>query len=587
MKKNIAIWIAFLLPFITYAQQLSISPDNGKAGKTLNVTITGKNTHFKQGSGTSIDFSGGTVNSFKIVNDKKITASITIPATAYTGNYTVSVLNTINGSETVSFYVKGIPVPRLVAASPSGGNAGQTLNVTITGTNTHFKKNNTEVHFNFTQGTATTTVVNDSVLKAKITIPANTYTGSYSITVATPKDGSMYLDGFQVKGITLPNPVLTSVTPSVGHRGTTLNVTITGTDTHFDTLNGTKVWFHFSPGSSTVQVNSVTPLSYTSLSASIWIPSDAFLGNYTVEVKNNVDGSMLLPNAFNVQPAVPQIIDISGVNAKPGQTAGISIRTANTHYKTSKPAVTFNFNTGTLITPDTVIYDDTLIYANVAIPSNTIPGLHSLTVTNTADGQLSGGVQVDTNCPTHFTSSYDSISNLFTLMLDSVTSTASSYHWSFGDSTYSSSPTPAHTFPANAYYNVCLTATYANADSCTYCHVIGVDSAGHVVNRFKGFGSQSKLFKSSATTGIPEINAELSFVAYPNPAKEFIKIVINNFIVSDDNAIRIYGIDGRLLKQQVLQKESTEVDVSDLAKGVYLLELTEKTKKGIIKLIKE
>lgn len=114
-----------------------------------------------------------------------------------------------------------------------------------------------------------------------------------------------------------------------------------------------------------------------------------------------------------------------------------------------------------------------------------------------------------------------------------------------------------------------------------------MDLTGHVVNRLKGFDSQSKLFKSSATIGIPEINAELSFVAYPNPAKEFIKIAINNFIVSDGNTIRIYGIDGRVLKQQLLQKETTEVDVSDLAKGVYLLELTEKTKKRIIKLIKE
>jgi hypothetical protein len=591
MKKTIAIWIAFLLPLINYAQQLSISPDNGTAGKKLNVTITGQNTHFKQGSGTSIQFSGGTVNSFQIVNDKKINASITIPANAYTGNYTISVLNTINGPLTVLFHVKGTPPPRLIAANPTAGNAGQTLTVTITGNNTHFKKNKTEVHFDFTQATATTTVVNDSVLKAKITIPANTYTGDYHINVTTPADGIMGLDYFHVNGIAPPNPHLSAIYPATGNRGRTLNVTITGVDTHFDSLNGTKVWFHYSPGSSTISVNWATPISPTSLNASISIPDDAALGAYTVEVKNNTDGSMLLQDSFHVQPAippVPSIISINSTNAKPGQLANFTIRTANTHYKTSKPSVIFEFNKSMFIYPDTVIiYDDTLLYATVPIPSTATVGPQGLTISNPADGLLYSIYEVTSNYPTHFTSTYDSISNMFTLALDSITSTASGYYWNFGDGTYSSAPNPTHTFPANGYYNVCLTAIYGTVDSSTYCHVIGIDSAGHVVTRLQGFGSQTTLFKSSGTTGIMEIDAQLSFVVYPNPAKEFIKVTINNFMTSENNTIRIYGVDGRLLKQQLLQKDLTEVDVSELAKGVYIVQLTENTKTGIIKFIKE
>jgi hypothetical protein len=591
MKKTIAMWIAFLLPLINYAQQLSISPDNGKAGKKLNVTITGQNTHFKQGSGTSIQFSGGTVNSFQIVNDQKINASITIPANAYTGNYTISVLNTINGPLTALFHVNGTSPPHIIAANPTAGNAGQTLTVTITGNNTHFKKNKTEVHFGFTQATATTTVVNDSVLKAKITIPANTYTGDYHITVTTPADGTIGLDYFHVNGIAPPNPHLSAINPATGNRGRTLNVTITGVDTHFDSLNGTKVWFHYSPGSSTISVNWATPVSPTSLNASISIPDNAALGAYTVEVKNNTDGSMLLPDSFNVVPAlppVPSIISINSTNAKPGQLANFTIRTANTHYKNSKPSVIFEFNKNMFIYPDTVIvYDDTLLYATVPIPSTATVGPQGLTISNPADGLLYSIYEVTSNYPTHFTSTYDSISNLFTLALDSITSTASAYYWNFGDGTYSSAPTPTHTFPANGYYTVCLTAIYGTVDSSTYCHVIGVDSAGHVLTRLQGFGSQTTLFKSSGTTGIPEIDAQLSFVVYPNPAKEFIKVAINNFMASENSTIRIYGVDGRLLKQQLLQKDLTEVDVSELVKGVYIIQLAENTKTGIIKFIKE
>jgi hypothetical protein len=234
-----------------------------------------------------------------------------------------------------------------------------------------------------------------------------------------------------------------------------------------------------------------------------------------------------------------------------------------------------------------IVYDDTLLYVNVLVPSTTTPGSHSLSITDSADGQLYGWFEVTTDCPTHFTSTYDSISNLFTLSLDSITSTASSYHWSFGDGTFSSSPTPTHTFPANGYCMVCLTATYGTVDSCTYCRVIGVDSTGHVVNRLKGFGSQTKLFKSSGPTVIPEMDAQLPFAGYPNPAGDFIKVAISSFIASENNTIRIYSIDGRLLKQQLLQKDLTEMDISELAKGVYLLQLTENTKNGIIKFIKE
>lgn len=590
MKKNCSLWIALLLSFWTYAQQLAISPDNGKAGKTLAVTITGKNTHFKQGSGTTVNFSGGSVHSVEIVNDNKIKASITIPVTTYTGVYTVWVYNAIDQPLSVNFNVKGVPVPpapHLVSANPMSGNAGQTLNVTITGTNTHFKKNKkqTQVYFSFTQATATTTVVNDSVLKAKITIPATTYTDNYIIKVENPQDGSLLLYDFHVNGVTPPNPVLNAINPNVGRQGQSLNVTITGTDTHFDTINGTKLWFHFSPGSSTIEVNSYTPISYTTLNANIRIPIDAPLGSYSIEVKNYVDGSMILPNAFTVQPAGPELVYTHVTNAKPGQKASVSAITTRTHYKTSKPTMVFNFG-GTIVNADSVVVgDDTLLFADVTIPPNITPGRYPFTITNATDGSLYGEIEVITDCPTHFTSTYDSISNTFTLHLDSITSTALAYHWDFGDGTYSSLPNPVHTFPQNKFYYVCLTATYANADSCTYCRYMGVDSTGHVLTRHKGFAAKAELFKSAVITGIPDANEQAAFILYPNPATDVIKVVAQNAL--EKSTIRIYGVDGRLLKQQQLQTTTAEVNISDLAKGVYLLQIAGDTKTEVIKFIKE
>jgi hypothetical protein len=73
---------------------------------------------------------------------------------------------------------------------------------------------------------------------------------------------------------------------------------------------------------------------------------------------------------------------------------------------------------------------------------------------------------------------------------------------------------------------------------------------------------------------------------YPNPANEMIKVV-TDVMASESNILHIYGVDGRLLKQQQLQKNVTEVDVRDLAKGVYIIRMAGNTNAGIIKFIKE
>lgn len=46
---------------------------------------------------------------------------------------------------------------------------------------------------------------------------------------------------------------------------------------------------------------------------------------------------------------------------------------------------------------------------------------------------------------------------------------AASWHWDFGDGTVSEEYNPLHHFPADGSYNVCLTVTQADGQSCNYC----------------------------------------------------------------------------------------------------------------------
>ena len=57
MKKIIASISLALLPFFIFSQTISsVSPATADAGQTLNVTITGTNTHFSSASATSVLF---------------------------------------------------------------------------------------------------------------------------------------------------------------------------------------------------------------------------------------------------------------------------------------------------------------------------------------------------------------------------------------------------------------------------------------------------------------------------------------------------------------------------------------------------
>ncbi|TNE54589.1 MAG: T9SS type A sorting domain-containing protein [Bacteroidetes bacterium] len=332
MKKlNLINLIAvLLLSTSAFAQNLvSVNPNSANAGQTLDVTITGANTHFDQASSTQIHFGfqqGSTtvVNSLTATSDTELVANISVPANTFTGDYDVSVYNGINGLMTLTgaFHVNGIAQPLISGVNPNSANAGQTLDVTITGTDTHFDQgSNTQVHFSFQQGSATVvnsvTVNSASELVANISVPANTITGTYDVSTYSEVDGTLTkYQSFHVNGISPPE--LLTVEPSKAKPGETLDVTITGANTHFDQGSSTQVYFGFNQGSGTV-VNSMTVQSATQLTANITVPPGTPYGSYTVSVYDAADGTLNKFNAFEVASTllsgyvIPTGVSTSGV----------------------------------------------------------------------------------------------------------------------------------------------------------------------------------------------------------------------------------------------------------------------------------
>lgn len=141
--------------------------------------------------------------------------------------------------------------------------------------------------------------------------------------------------------------------------------------------------------------------------------------------------------------------------------------------------------------------------------------------------------------------------NFLNVQFTSTSSNATSYSWDFGDGNSSSSQNPAHSYNQPGTYTVCLSVT-GTCESSTTCYTVSV---------------------SANTTGIEE-NDEITFLLYPNPAKNEVSLVTS---IATVEKIEVTTVTGQVVKQfPVNGNAATEMDIESLAEGIYLVTAYEK-----------
>jgi sugar lactone lactonase YvrE len=296
--------------------------------------------------------------------------------------------------------------PTLASIAPPSGAPGTLVTVTLTGTG--FAGNVTP---GCTTGAAnvavsgagisvgTVTVGSDTSMTAVLIITSGAALGVHNVTVSTIGGTTSPLP-FNVAVAMAPPPTLTSIAPSSGVQGTSVTVTLTGTN--FDTHAGNTTVTADGTG---ISVSGVTAGSATTLTAVLAISGGATLGTHNLKV-STLSGSSG-PVVFNVLPGglsfvynMPAImnptdqvpVQVALSAASPNSVTGmLSLTfTPNATNPADDPNVTF-VNADTSGRNSAVTFPANIVAGHLGMPDSvlqagTVAGTIELTITNVQSG---------------------------------------------------------------------------------------------------------------------------------------------------------------------------------------------------------
>ena len=283
---------------ITTATLLSVTPGNLSRGNTTDVVILGANTTWDSTSKVGLG-PGVKINSFKVVSPTEIDANITVDPSAQIAFRTARV-NTGTGSDkmTRALFVDigTLAIPVIAGLTPAAGHQGGTLDVAITGTNTHFVDGSTRADFGTGVNVASLTVTDATHATAHVNVAADSPLGFHDVFVTTGAESAALLRGFfvDVSGAT---GSLVSVTPGTVVQGGSTTVIVHGSNTLFDATSTAS----FGDGVTVVNTSVIDP---TDLSVVLMVAPDAPLGPHDVTVTTGAD-TLTLPGGLRVATATP------------------------------------------------------------------------------------------------------------------------------------------------------------------------------------------------------------------------------------------------------------------------------------------
>jgi len=362
-----------------------VSPGAGSAGTVVPVIITGNGwTNFSSSSVITFTDTNSasipsditvTIPNPALVTANQIPAQLTIgansvgnPVTYGARNITVTTPLSAGGNETAqlnSAFIIADPsnAHSITSVTPAFGIQGQTLNVTLTATGTHFVQGTTYANFGDGVTVNSLTITDATDAQANVSISNTTPIGYRTITMVT---GGEYATSVLSP---LGNPIfqigpnaakLISVNPNTEGQGWSGQVFVTASGTHF-LQNATQV----SIGGGVI-VGNVTVDNPTTATVQIAVPPNATPGVQDVTVSTGGEIATL-GNAFSVISTTPYLASVTPSSAVQGQTVSIDIKGVNTNFSSTAPAYMLADMTGLITVNSITVNSPTDVVVNATV----------------------------------------------------------------------------------------------------------------------------------------------------------------------------------------------------------------------------
>ncbi|MGD0911310.1 MAG: Ig-like domain-containing protein, partial [Terracidiphilus sp.] len=347
--------------------------------QTSMLDVTGVGTHWLQGE-TTLSFGPGVVvDQLTINSPTSATVQITVlssapvgyaTATAYTDGENASLVQAIDIEE---------GSPTFLAFSPQGAQQGATLQLEVLGRFTNWSAATPPIaEFNQDITINSLTVVDSETLTMNVTVSPWAYvdTGSPCGHVLTITSGSEQVSSSQINDnfcVSTGAQEITGVSPNASGQGSSLQVTITGSQTNF--LAGqTQVSF----GDPGITVGVPTMVTPTSLVVPVLVTTTATPGFKTVTV-TTYGQIATQADAFTASPTVAQLTEAIADQQEQG-VQGVVVRLIGqyTHFSTASTAT---FGAGITVVGTPTWVSATEIDATINIDPLSYVGGRTVTVT--------------------------------------------------------------------------------------------------------------------------------------------------------------------------------------------------------------
>lgn len=193
----------YLFPNPNPPHIVSIEPDGAQQGENLEVSISGQNTSFMQGTGTTVWLNMGYEYiypySTSVINNELVNASFLIDDDATLGTYDVNTHNWANGNLVLEdgFTIYD-DLPYISNIDPVSGYLGDLVSLSIFGENTHFLSATSYDAWLIKESLVIyplgINAMSNNEIVAEIEIPDDAEPGLWTVFTTSSIDGDMYLD---------------------------------------------------------------------------------------------------------------------------------------------------------------------------------------------------------------------------------------------------------------------------------------------------------------------------------------------------------------------------------------------------------